>query len=192
MSKRGASPDLELADFNGCVDKENKGPLGENSEKLEVVDDISKVKVVEQDSLNPKKRRIEEDEVEFAEDKVIKNEEIKIEMEIIHVEDAKPLVVLDGPSVGRTVKHQYLTIEEKFSKTLKYFKDKGHKVVIFFPKKMLKKIKNVSEEVKECLKLTVKDSVVNYSNVWGLDRFVIFNYWFCCSSDQSCHLAQII
>ena len=120
---------------------------------------------------------VEGSEEIIIEEHVVKGE-VVIDDDVEVVKDAggdilQPIVILDGQSICRVAKFVYLTPEQKLSNAFDHFTKKGFKVVIFFPKSMVKKVKDASDEVKAALKLTVKKLPRTFENAWGMDMWEV-------------------
>merc|ERR1719509_551181 len=106
-----------------------------------------------------------------------KKEEEKIKDKDEDKDILKPVVILDGPSLAKVIRgkagNQGLGLEERLEQGWGYFHKRGYQVILFFPNKMEGKLGGLSEGVRACLRLTVREKPCTMDNPWGLDKWEV-------------------
>merc|ERR1719319_1693750 len=130
-----------------------------------------------------------------------KKEEEKIKDKDGDKDILKPVVILDGPSLAKVIRgkagnqglsllpppssllppkvikgkagNQGLGLEERLEQGWGYFHKRGYQVILFFPNKMEGKLGGLSEGVRACLRLTVREKPCTIDNPWGLDKWEV-------------------
>lgn len=184
----------EVTDFIPITDESNKRKAEDDSAPNK--EKVIKTELEKEIATDENKSTLTEDESENnvdkeAEPKVNDNEagpfnnnakEVEIKEEAIEVEDdddcrvVRPVVVMDGPSVGRSRTLVGLGLEYKVEAAISCFIRQGCEVVVFFPKRFAKKLQGLGEEARSCLKLTLADKPCTGDNPWGLDKLAVVRH----------------